>query len=194
MPEAARPSCGSTGPARPSSRQNKVIAYLEGNVEVLVDRGPSAPRLTDQAWLGRFFSSAGVQVRPRRRRASRTCCRRSIGEAWSGGAPNRPTAIGAIRAQPAQFAAPGPAPSPQAELAPVPAGTPMRPPGGAQRAGACLDQSQCREQRQRQMACRRCPAGCGESASFPAATCPCRSSGARSIRPATMDRVSSIRA
>ena len=44
-------------------RQHKVIAYLEGDVEVVLDRRPGAPRLTDQTWLGRFFSSAGVQVR-----------------------------------------------------------------------------------------------------------------------------------
>ena len=62
-PAAARPSCGSTGPSPPERQPHKVIAYLEGDVEVMLDRRPGAPRLTDQTWLGRFFSSAGVQVR-----------------------------------------------------------------------------------------------------------------------------------
>ncbi len=43
-------------------RPNKVIAYMEGDVKVLLDLGPNAPRLTDRAWFGRFFSSAAVQV------------------------------------------------------------------------------------------------------------------------------------
>ncbi len=63
-------------------RPDKVIAYLEGNVEIVFDRRPGAGdcpdfrsnengtvpfraplRITDRAWLGRFFSSAGVNVR-----------------------------------------------------------------------------------------------------------------------------------
>jgi hypothetical protein len=46
------------------NRQQKVIAYLEGEVEIVQDRRPAAPtRLTDRAWLGRFQSSTDVQVR-----------------------------------------------------------------------------------------------------------------------------------
>ena len=37
---------------------DKVIVYLEGDVEVTPRSG--AARVTDQTWLGRFFSSAGV--------------------------------------------------------------------------------------------------------------------------------------
>ncbi len=44
-------------------RRHKVIAYLEGDVEVALDRRPGATRLTDRAWLGRFYSSADVRVR-----------------------------------------------------------------------------------------------------------------------------------
>ena len=40
----------------------KIIAYLEGNVELSLDRRPGAPRLNDKAWLGRFETSAGVDV------------------------------------------------------------------------------------------------------------------------------------
>ena len=48
--------------AEATQRQpHKVIAYLEGDVEVMPR--PGAVRVTDQTWLGRFFSSAGVQVR-----------------------------------------------------------------------------------------------------------------------------------
>jgi hypothetical protein len=39
---------------------NKVITYLEGNVEVMPKAG--ATRLTDKTWLGRFFTSARVEV------------------------------------------------------------------------------------------------------------------------------------
>ena len=77
--------------AEAAQRQpDKVIAYLEGDVEVMQSGekmgtgseptranpgqplsrevpvpifSPGAARLTDQTWLGRFFSSAGVQVR-----------------------------------------------------------------------------------------------------------------------------------
>jgi hypothetical protein len=47
-------------------RQSKVIAYLEGNVEIAFDTSdarPNAPKLKDQAWFGRFNSSASVEVR-----------------------------------------------------------------------------------------------------------------------------------
>ena len=44
-------------------RQSRVIAYLEGNVTVALDARPGAPRLTDRTWLGRFLSSAAVDVR-----------------------------------------------------------------------------------------------------------------------------------
>ena len=45
-------------------RPNKVIAYLEGNVDITSDTRPGAPRLTDRAWFGRFNTSASVEVRP----------------------------------------------------------------------------------------------------------------------------------
>ena len=44
-------------------RPHKVIAYLEGDVRMVVDRQSGAPRLTDQTWFGRFYSVAGVEVR-----------------------------------------------------------------------------------------------------------------------------------
>jgi hypothetical protein len=40
----------------------KVIAYIEGNVE-LSNRGQGGQRLTDKTWFGRFFTSADVDVR-----------------------------------------------------------------------------------------------------------------------------------
>ena len=44
-------------------RPHKVIAYLEGDVSIAAGQQPGAPQLTDQTWLGRFFSVAGVEVR-----------------------------------------------------------------------------------------------------------------------------------
>ncbi len=44
-------------------RPNKIIAYLEGAVEIVHDRRPGGPRLQDKTWFGRFQSSAGVEVR-----------------------------------------------------------------------------------------------------------------------------------
>jgi hypothetical protein len=44
-------------------RQSKVIAYLDGNVNVTMDARPGAPRLTDRTWLGRFLTSGAVDVR-----------------------------------------------------------------------------------------------------------------------------------
>lgn len=41
---------------------HKVIAYLEGDVQVVLDRRPGATQLNDRTWLGRFSSNAGVQV------------------------------------------------------------------------------------------------------------------------------------
>jgi hypothetical protein len=43
-------------------RPSKVIVYLEGDVVVQTDPRQGAARLTDQAWLGRFYSSDAVQV------------------------------------------------------------------------------------------------------------------------------------
>ena len=52
-----------TVPGAVEQRQSKVIAYLEGNVNVATDARPAAPRLTDRTWLGRFSTSGTVDVR-----------------------------------------------------------------------------------------------------------------------------------
>jgi hypothetical protein len=44
-------------------RSSKVIAYLEGNVNIALDSRPGAPKLTDRTWLGRFLSNAAIEVR-----------------------------------------------------------------------------------------------------------------------------------
>lgn len=44
------------------SPRSKIIAYLEGNVSVRLDDRARAARLTDRAWLGRFYTSAEIQV------------------------------------------------------------------------------------------------------------------------------------
>jgi len=48
---------------RSDAERRKVIAYLEGNVEILPDRNRPATRLSDQSWFGRFYSSSDVEVR-----------------------------------------------------------------------------------------------------------------------------------
>ncbi|MCE5302652.1 MAG: hypothetical protein LLF97_06020 [Planctomycetaceae bacterium] len=44
-------------------RQQKVIAYLEGDVKLSWAPSTAGPELTDQTWFGRFWSGAGVNVR-----------------------------------------------------------------------------------------------------------------------------------
>lgn len=46
--------------------RQKVIAYLEGEVQVDLERNGSRTRLKDKTWLGRFFTTASVQVQPSR--------------------------------------------------------------------------------------------------------------------------------
>ena len=43
-------------------RESKVIAYLEGNVSIDQEPAGDKTRLTDQTWLGRFFTGLDVQI------------------------------------------------------------------------------------------------------------------------------------
>ncbi len=43
-------------------RPSKIIAYLQGNVEVQLDVRRDTGRLIDRSWLGRFYTSAGIQI------------------------------------------------------------------------------------------------------------------------------------
>jgi hypothetical protein len=45
-----------------SQQPQKVIAYLEGNVEMALDTRPGAPQLRDRTWFGRLLSAARVEV------------------------------------------------------------------------------------------------------------------------------------
>jgi hypothetical protein len=49
-------------PEGTESRPTKVIAYFEGDVQLVADRQTGQPRLSDSAWLGRLTSVAPVQV------------------------------------------------------------------------------------------------------------------------------------
>jgi hypothetical protein len=94
---------------------HKVIAYLEGDAEVMLR--PGGMRLTDQAWLGRFFSSAGVQVR-----AAATAGKPDVlPPIYWRGMERRTPESGEEGSRPhvkqAQYTAPGPAP----EVVPTPA-------------------------------------------------------------------------
>ena len=110
---------------------HKVIAYLEGNAKITLNSEPSAPRLRDQTWFGRFYSNAGLEVRAlttagkpdvlppvywrgMERRSPEKTERRSpesVRNGWRS------------RVQQAQFTAPAP------EMVPVPAPSPMLPAG-----------------------------------------------------------------
>ncbi len=46
--------------------RDKVIAYLEGNVELSLDRSGAHADLADKTWLGRFVTASTIQVRPKR--------------------------------------------------------------------------------------------------------------------------------
>jgi hypothetical protein len=131
-------------------RQHKVIAYLEGNVEIMLDRRPGATRLTDRAWLGRFSSSAGVQVR-----AAATMGKPDVLPPiyWRGMERRAPESAEdrlRSRVQPAQYLAPAPPVRPNVQPAlsgpaappataaglPGPAPAPMAAPGGPPAASA----------------------------------------------------------
>jgi len=43
-------------------RPSRVIAYLEGDVEVIADGQHRAPRLTDQTWIGRLHTDRAVEM------------------------------------------------------------------------------------------------------------------------------------
>ncbi len=60
--DAARLCCGSSGPTAMNGPESKIIAYLEGDVE-LARNGPSAPaKVKDKTWLGRFTTNREIQV------------------------------------------------------------------------------------------------------------------------------------
>lgn len=44
------------------AQRSKIIAYLEGDVQIEPDPQGSPARLTDQRWFGRFYTSGGIQV------------------------------------------------------------------------------------------------------------------------------------
>ena len=117
-------------------RTSKVIAYLEGDVEVAVDRRPDATRLTDRTWLGRFFSSANVQVRAASTAGKpdvlppvywRGMERRAPESADTNWRPQQPSGTGVSQAQ---YTVPAPLVGP--ETVPAPVGSPAffdAPPG-----------------------------------------------------------------
>lgn len=114
-------------------RQHRVIAYLEGNVEVASDGRPGGSRLTDQAWLGHLYSGTGIQVRATTIAGKpdalppiywRGMERRGPESADSGWRTRGQT--GTSEVQQTQFAAPMSPATP--ETVPAPAGSPMPPP------------------------------------------------------------------
>jgi len=119
-------------------RPNKVIAYLEGNVDIAWDAKPGAPRLTDRTWFGRFFTTAEVDVR-----AGTTAGRPDVLPAiyWRGMDRRNPEVNDEgrrARVQPAQFTSPvSPAPAPAVHGA----GTYTLPPGTPVPSGATLPES-----------------------------------------------------
>ena len=108
-------------------RPHKVIAYLEGDVEVAADGRTGAPRLNDQTWLGRFFSSAGVEVR-----AAAVAGKPDVLPPiyWRGMERRSPEAVEGGRRPPvqqAQYTAPAPAAERAPRLTASPVSRPRRP-------------------------------------------------------------------
>ncbi len=113
-------------------RPNKVIAYLEGGVEIVSDGRPGAPRLTDQTWFGRFLSAGRVEVRAAQM-AGRPATLPAI--YWRGMERRTPDAArsdwrssgtagqasSGTHVQQAQYTGPMPGPAAAPELVPVPA-------------------------------------------------------------------------
>jgi hypothetical protein len=46
----------------PAMRLSKIVAYLEGDVEIGWDGKDGLARLTDQSWLGRFYTSGEIRI------------------------------------------------------------------------------------------------------------------------------------
>ena len=107
--------------AATEQRPHKVIAYLEGAVRIAPDSRPGAGQLTDNAWLGRFYSSASVEVR-----AGQTAGKPdTLPEIyWRGIERRNPEAADAAPVQPAQFTSPVPPAAPSGVA-------PLLPPGSA---------------------------------------------------------------
>jgi hypothetical protein len=112
-------------------REHKIIAYLEGDVKVVPDGRPGAGRLTDSTWLGRFYSTAGVEVRPAETAGKPE---RLPDIYWRGIERRNPESAGSSRQaaiQPAQYnsPAPGPAPAPNTMPNAAPSAIPNAAPG-----------------------------------------------------------------
>ncbi|MEN6457951.1 MAG: LPS assembly protein LptD [Thermoguttaceae bacterium] len=108
-------------------RPNKVIAYLEGDVQITADARPGTPKLTDQTWFGRFLTAGHVEVR-----AAQSFGRPATLPAiyWRGMERRTPDTVpdgGAVT--PAQYA--GPMPGPTASPSAAPANAPPLTPAPA---------------------------------------------------------------
>ncbi len=111
-------------------RQSKVIAYLEGNVQVAMDTRPGAPRLTDRTWLGRFLTAAVADVQ-----VTTVAGKPDAVPAVYWRAMNARSAevseAGQSQVKQVQFTTPPSAPAPTAMLTPPggPSNVPVLPPG-----------------------------------------------------------------
>ncbi len=160
--------------AEPTEPQpNKVIAYLEGNVEIVSDARPGAPRLMDQTWFGRLLSAGRVEVRAAQvagrpatlpaiywRGMERRTPEAARGDWRSSGTAGQ--AGSGAPVQQAQYTGPMPAPPP--EVVPAPRRQPLR-----SRKRRLRNRKRRLRNRQR---LRRRRLACGGSASSPAATSP----------------------
>jgi len=116
-------------------RPSKVLAYLEGDVDVALDSQRGATRLTDKSWFGRFYSLGDVQVRTTMVAGKPDVLPPIYWRAMERRKPDSPDAQWRSRVQTAQYAAPAAPPaSPTAPggpsarpLAPVVLGAPTGP-------------------------------------------------------------------
>jgi len=112
-------------------RPTKVIAYLEGDVSLTTGDRPDSARLTDQTWLGRFQTAAGVEVRALATAGQPDSLPPIY---WRGMERRKPEPIGAVRQ--AQYTTDAPAQLNPSGSSPLPGGAPMQTPGAAPNWGA----------------------------------------------------------
>lgn len=104
---------------------SKVIAYLEGGVDVVAQ--PGEARVTDQTWFGRFWSTTGVQVAAATVAGQPDTLPPVYWRGMERRTPEPNDAAWRARVEPAQYAAPGPVATSNAPTPNGPEATPLFP-------------------------------------------------------------------
>lgn len=112
-------------------RPHKVIAYLEGDISISTGDQPGAARLADKTWTGRFYSSAGVEVRALATAGQPDSLPPIY---WRGMECRKPEPSSAVRQT--QYTTDAPSLLNPSESSPSPGEAPMQTPGAAPNWGA----------------------------------------------------------